>query len=47
MILSDYTGTEVLKGTAFHLPKSRDRDVFPETELLLSFLYRASFQHKE
>jgi hypothetical protein len=35
MILSDYTDTEGLKGTALHLPKSRDRNVFPETELLI------------
>jgi hypothetical protein len=35
MILSDYRVTEILKGTALYLLKSIDRDVFPETELLI------------
>jgi len=36
MTLSDYTDTEGLKGAILRLPKSRDRDVFPETELLIN-----------
>jgi hypothetical protein len=35
MIISHYAGTEVWNGAAFHFPKSRDRNVFPETELLI------------